>query len=63
MYEYVQILVKVHAAGLNPVDAQIREQSFTYKFILPLILGKEVAGDVVQVCEHIQDSQNKYKVL
>lgn len=55
--------MKVHAAGINPVDAQIREQSFSYKFILPLILGKEVAGDVVQVSEQIQDSKQKYKVL
>jgi NADPH:quinone reductase-like Zn-dependent oxidoreductase len=41
-----QVLVKIRAAGVNPVDTEIRQgemQSF-WSFDLPLILGTDVAG-------------------
>ncbi|MBV1686294.1 NADP-dependent oxidoreductase [Novosphingobium sp. G106] len=45
------VLVEVHAAGLNPLDVKIRDGEF--KPILPyrppLVLGHDVAGTVVQV--------------
>lgn len=45
------VLVQIHAAGVNPLDAKIRNGEF--KFILPyrppFILGHEVAGSVVKI--------------
>ena len=46
-----QVLVQIHAAGVNLLDSKIRSGEF--KFILPyrmpLILGNDVAGEVVRV--------------
>jgi alcohol dehydrogenase len=46
-----EVLVEVHAAGVNPLDARLRDGE--YKLILPyrlpLILGHDVAGVVVRV--------------
>lgn len=54
------ILVQVHAAGLNLLDAKIRNGEFKlllpYKF--PLILGHDVAGVVTQVGSRVK----KFKV-
>src|SRR5690349_19380198 len=46
-----EVLVEIHAAGVNLLDAKIRDGEFKlilpYRF--PLILGNDVAGVVVQV--------------
>lgn len=51
-----QMLVKVHATSVNPVDWKIR--SGMLKFLpgskFPMILGFDVAGEVVEVGERIQ---------
>src|SRR5438094_1615530 len=46
-----EILVQVHAAGLNPVDNKIREGKMKplLRFQLPATLGSDVAGLVVEV--------------
>ena len=45
------VLVRVRAAGLNPVDHKVREgklaDKFPYRF--PVILGWDVAGEVEEV--------------
>lgn len=45
------VLVEIHAAGVNPLDSKIRKGEFKlvlpYRF--PLILGNEVAGVVIRV--------------
>ena len=50
------VLVQIHAAGVNLLDAKIRDGEFKrflpYRF--PLILGNEVAGVVVRVGSHVQ---------
>jgi len=51
-----EILVKVHAAAVNPVDWKIREGSFGMK--LPLILGAEFAGTVEETGADIE----KFKI-
>ncbi|XP_054276308.1 quinone oxidoreductase-like [Macrosteles quadrilineatus] len=56
-----QVLVKVHAAGINPVDAYLRERAFSSSPKLPLILGKEVAGDVVTITDTGDGNCNQYK--
>jgi NADPH:quinone reductase-like Zn-dependent oxidoreductase len=45
------VLVEVHAAGVNPLDSKIRDGEFRLilPYRLPLILGNEVAGVVVRV--------------
>ena len=46
-----EVLVQVHAAGVNLLDSKIRDGEF--KLILPyrvpLVLGHDVAGEVVKV--------------
>src|SRR6476646_2986644 len=46
-----EILVQVHAAGLNPVDNMIRKGAFKpiLRFQLPATLGSDLAGTVVEV--------------
>ncbi len=45
------VLVRVHAAGVNPLDSKIRTGEFKLilPYRLPLILGNEVAGVVTRV--------------
>jgi NADPH:quinone reductase-like Zn-dependent oxidoreductase len=45
------VLVAIHAASLNPLDAKIRDGEFKLilPYRLPLILGNDVAGVVVRV--------------
>ena len=45
------VLVQVHAAGVNPLDSKLRDGEFKLilPYRLPLILGNEVAGVVVRV--------------
>jgi len=46
-----QVLIRVHAAGVNPMDWKIREGWFKdiFAYPLPLILGTDVAGVVESV--------------
>ena len=45
------VLVRIHAAGLNVLDSKIRDGAFKQilRYPLPLILGHDLAGTVVQV--------------
>lgn len=46
-----EILVQVHAAGLNPIDNMIPKGTFKpiLRFSLPAVLGSDLAGVVVEV--------------
>ena len=46
-----EVLVEVHAAGVNQLDSKIRDGEFKLilPYRLPLILGHDVAGVVVKV--------------
>ncbi|MDF2435240.1 MAG: hypothetical protein JWP44_4871 [Mucilaginibacter sp.] len=44
-----EILVRVHAAGVNPIDWKIREGAFREGVRLPLIPGKDIAGMVERI--------------
>ena len=46
-----EVLVKIHAAGVNLLDAKIKngELKLILPYRLPLILGHDVAGVVVKV--------------
>jgi NADPH:quinone reductase-like Zn-dependent oxidoreductase len=41
-----QILIRVHAAGINPVDGKIRSGTYRFRPELPAILGRDVSGVV-----------------
>jgi NADPH:quinone reductase-like Zn-dependent oxidoreductase len=50
------VLVQIHAAGVNPLDSKIRDGEFKLilPYQLPLILGHELAGVVVRVGSKVQ---------
>ncbi len=49
------ILVRVHAASVNPVDFKLRDGKLRLlrRYRFPLILGHDCAGEVVQVGEDV----------
>ncbi|SFC53575.1 alcohol dehydrogenase [Polaromonas sp. OV174] len=51
-----EVLVQVHAAGVNQLDARIRDGAFKLilPYRLPLILGHDVAGVVVKVGSRVR---------
>ena len=51
-----EVLVQIHAAGVNPVDLKIRNGDFKsfLRFRLPFILGHDVAGVVVRVGSRVR---------
>ncbi|WP_434641897.1 zinc-dependent alcohol dehydrogenase family protein [Klebsiella sp. I138] len=49
-----EVLVKIHASGVNPIDYKIREGSATYATPeLPAVLGTDLAGEVVRIGEGV----------
>uniref|UniRef100_A0A8C5SBH7 Enoyl reductase (ER) domain-containing protein n=1 Tax=Laticauda laticaudata TaxID=8630 RepID=A0A8C5SBH7_LATLA len=48
-----QVLIKVHACGINPVDTYIRSGTYKKKPSLPYIPGTDVAGVIEEVGEHV----------
>ena len=56
-----EILVKIKAAALNPVDWKIQKYSlFVEKF--PAILGTDIAGDVEEIGEGVTEFQKGDRV-
>jgi len=51
-----EVLVQVHAAGLNQLDSRIRDGAFKLilPYRLPIVLGHDVAGEVVQVGSRVR---------
>jgi NADPH:quinone reductase-like Zn-dependent oxidoreductase len=54
-----QVLVKVHAISINPVDCKARKNPGTRKFLFgdtaPIILGWDVSGTISAVGKNVQD--------
>jgi alcohol dehydrogenase len=50
------VLVRIRAAGVNPLDSKIRDGEFRQilPYRLPLILGNDFAGDVVKVGSRVR---------
>uniref|UniRef100_A0A8C6V743 Crystallin zeta n=1 Tax=Naja naja TaxID=35670 RepID=A0A8C6V743_NAJNA len=48
-----QVLIKVHACGINPVDTYIRSGTYKKKPSLPYTPGTDVAGVIEEVGEHV----------
>jgi len=51
------VLIEVHAAGVNPLDGKIKSGEFKLilPYRLPLILGNDVAGKVLRVGAKVKD--------
>lgn len=58
-----QVLVKVYAAGVNPVDVYLRAKIFGYAPQLPLVLGKEVAGIIEDVGSNVKTFKKGNRVV
>lgn len=50
-----EVLVKVRATSVNPLDYQVRRGDYSSLFSLPLITGHDIAGDIVAVGKAVQD--------
>ena len=48
-----EILVRIHAAGVNPVDTYIRSGTYAHKPTLPYTPGSDGAGVIAAVGEHV----------
>jgi len=50
------VLIEIHAAGVNPLDSKIRDGEFKLllSYRLPLILGNELAGVVIRVGSRVR---------
>jgi len=47
--QLMQVKVKIHAAGVNPIDTKVRRMAMFYPEKLPAVLGCDLAGEVVAV--------------
>ncbi len=52
---YGEVLVRVHATSVNPVDTKIREQGGNYSLEPPIILGYDVSGVIEAVGDGVDD--------
>ncbi|XP_039286776.1 quinone oxidoreductase isoform X2 [Nilaparvata lugens] len=59
---FLKILIRVEAAGINPVDTYLREGFFAQLPPLPLILGKEAAGTVAAIGSNVKYNPYNLKV-
>ncbi|NNM60348.1 MAG: NADP-dependent oxidoreductase [Legionellales bacterium] len=54
-----QVLIRMHAAGLNPIDWKIREGYLQSKYPLafPLTLGMDFSGTIVEIGKNVKNFQ------
>jgi NADPH:quinone reductase-like Zn-dependent oxidoreductase len=57
-----QVLVKVRATSVNPLDYQVRRGDYESFFELPIITGHDIAGDIIGVGEAVKKWQPGDKV-
>ncbi len=50
-----EVMVKIHEAGVNPVDWKIREGVFSKR--LPFVLGQDFAGEITEIGKKIESFQ------
>lgn len=49
-----QVLVKVKATSVNPLDYQVRRGDYASSFDLPIITGHDISGEVIAVGETVK---------
>jgi len=57
-----EILIKVHAVGLNPADWKIHEGLLNEHVTFPAVLGVDIAGEVDETGEGVADFQRGDRV-
>ena len=57
-----EVLVRVHAAGVNPVDAYMRSGSYARKPTLPYVPGTDGAGEVESAGADVKDFKHGDRV-
>jgi NADPH:quinone reductase len=57
-----EILVKIHAAGINPIDTKLRQRGTFYPEQMPAILGCDGAGEVVEIGSEVYKFQTGDRV-
>lgn len=50
-----EVLVKVHATSINPLDFQVRRGDYKNELQLPVITGHDVSGEIVEVGPGVQN--------
>src|SRR5439155_24784573 len=56
------LLIEVHACGLNPIDFKVRRGALTKGRSLPIILGFDVSGVVRGIGKAVSDFRVGYEV-
>ena len=56
-----EVLIKVEAAALNPVDWKIQKYGL-YSDVLPAVLGSDIAGEIVELGEGVSHFSKDDKV-
>ncbi|KAJ2915219.1 hypothetical protein MD484_g5214, partial [Candolleomyces efflorescens] len=57
-----EVLIKIHSTALNPVDWKIQRLGF-YTDVLPLVLGSDISGEVVELGEGVSQFSKGDKVF
>jgi NADPH2:quinone reductase len=57
-----EVLVKIRATSVNPLDYQVRRGDYQSVFNLPVITGHDIAGDIVAVGDEVKNWQPGDKV-
>jgi NADPH:quinone reductase len=57
-----EVKVKLHAAGVNPVDTKLRRGGLFYEDALPAVLGCDGAGEVVAIGDAVSQYKSGDKV-
>lgn len=52
--DHSQVLVKVRATSVNPLDYQVRRGDYAALFELPIITGHDISGDVIAVGDAVK---------
>jgi NADPH:quinone reductase-like Zn-dependent oxidoreductase len=50
-----EVLIKVHACGVNPIDWKIREGHANFPISLPLIAGWDASGEIVETGKNVNN--------
>jgi NADPH:quinone reductase-like Zn-dependent oxidoreductase len=50
-----EVLIKIHATSLNPVDWKIRAHGLPYVTTFPAVIGADIAGKIVAIGEDVKE--------
>src|SRR4051812_25492144 len=50
-----EVLVRVYATSINPLDIQVRRGDYKNELTLPVITGHDVSGEIVELGEGVEN--------